>query len=287
MGHHDLAFLTGNEYPEWAIQQPLSLSELLDNLDKELKAWKGNIIFSSENFYLLSNPVDVREALSKVGVSEIYTIKVLVYIRRQDEAHLSWYNQIVKAQGYTGTINDSLKQYHDLWDYNIQLSRWADVFGKNNIIVRPYQLNDLLNGDICSDFICLVSLPQKDFNSLSEENKNTRINRDVLEFQRMVNRLPLSPREKRRFHKELIELTSATSTMDLFNDLPLLNNTQRQEILSSYAESNARISCNYFNSGQLFDHELPADNLAAGVDNELTLEKLSYILGWLLARSNK
>ena len=280
-GHHDLAFLIAGGYPEWALPQERTLKDLLVDLKLSV-AERLKIVMSSENFYLLPNPQGAARMLTEVDFPP-GNVKVIVYIRRQDNVHISWYNQVVKAQGYTGTIDECIIENHELWDYAARLDTWSEVFGHENLIVRPYQTDDLAEGDIRRDFIRLAGLPMEVFD-WQEESINTRINRDVLEFQRLVNQLPLTPPEKRRFHKELMALTAATETMGLFDDSPLLTSAQRSKILSDYADSNARVARVYLGREQLFDEHQPVDSLQKKGNSGLSVEKLSYILGWLLVR---
>jgi hypothetical protein len=280
-GHHDLAFLVGGGYPEWALPQERTYDELLRDLTSSV-AERPRIIMSSENFYLFPNPQGVARMLGQAKFPH-ETVKVVVYVRRQDDALVSWYNQVVKAQGYTGTIDDCIAENRELWDYAPRLEAWSEVFGRDNLIVRPYQTKDLVEGDILRDFLQLTGLSPEAFD-YPEETVNTRINGDVLEFQRLVNRLPLAAPEKRRFHKELMALTSATESMGLFEDSPLLTVTQRREILSTYADPNSRVARTYLGRERLFDETMPADPMQVEIGKGLTPEKITYILGWILAR---
>ncbi|RJP38313.1 MAG: hypothetical protein C4548_13325 [Desulfobacteraceae bacterium] len=283
-GHHDLAFLISGEYPKWATSQERPLEDLVKDLTAELKG-KRHAIISSENFYLFPKPQDTAEILAQAGFPP-ETVFVAAYVRRQDEVHISWYNQAVKAQGYTGEITECIAETMDLWDYAKQLEPWAGVFGRDNIIIRPYQPEDLVEESIYNDFLRLAGLSTGHV-AFPETTTNTRINRDILEFQRLVNRLPLSVQEKRRFHRELIELTAAAASMDLFDDSPFLTADQRQEILSSYAASNAHVAKTYLGREHLFNETIAADPPEKSISQGLIQEKLVYILGWILAKHPK
>lgn len=283
-GHHDLAFLINGAYPEWATPQDRPLDDLLKEFLDETEDC-SRIILSSENFYLYSQPEKTANILAQAGFSA-GTVKVIVYIRRQDEVHMSWYNQAVKAQGYSGSINDCIAETMDLWNYEARLKPWAATFGRGNVLVRPYESTTLVQGDICADFLNLADLSTEDFD-WPEDVTNTRINRDILEFQRLINRLPLSVQEKRRFHKELIELTAATASTDLFDDSSLLTADQRRKILSSYAASNANVARAYLGRERLFNETISADPPGKNTLQGLTLEKLVYIMGWVLARKQE
>ena len=187
-GHHDLAFLIAGGYPEWAIPQDRSLGELTEELKKSV-AGCSQIILSSENFYLFPNPKKIAEILESVGFPP-ESVKIVTYVRRQDEAHLSWYNQVVKAQGYAGTIEQCTQDNFELWNYQIQLEKWAHVFGKKNLIVKPYEKQKLIDGDIRRDFLQILGITQRNF-IMHDKMINSRLNRDILNFQRIINQLPL------------------------------------------------------------------------------------------------
>ncbi|PKN65139.1 MAG: hypothetical protein CVU57_12065 [Deltaproteobacteria bacterium HGW-Deltaproteobacteria-15] len=280
-GHHDFAFLIGGGYPEWAIPQARPLEELVQDLKMSLTGAPG-CIMSSENFFLLPNPRGVAEILSQANFPPGDS-KIVVYVRRQDEAHISWYNQVVKAQGYTGAITECIAENRDLWNYADRLKSWEEVFGRDNLVVRPYQAGDLLENDIRADFLSVAGLTPEHFN-WHEEPINTRINADILRFQRSINRLPLSYPEKRRFHKQLIALTAATKDTGLFDDSPLLSTKQRKEILSTYAASNAEVARTYLGRERLFKEDIPDAPEPIAGEEGLTMDKLIYILGWILLR---
>ena len=98
-GHHDLAFLLSGGYPAWAIPQPKPLAEIAAELRAAGADHGGSIVLSSENFYLFPAPTALRALLNSTGASIGRQIGIIVYVRRQDDAHESWYNQTVKAQG--------------------------------------------------------------------------------------------------------------------------------------------------------------------------------------------
>jgi hypothetical protein len=283
-GHHDLAFLISGGYPDWATPQEKRLDELQEELKIAVENYP-NIILSSEDFYLYPKPELTADVLNSAGMPAD-SVRVIVYIRRQDEAHIAWYNQVVKAQGYAESITGCIDQYHNLWDYYDRLQPWADVFGWKNMVIRSFDRSSLVAGDIKRDFLEIAAVNPDKFH-FNDTELNTRINTDLLEFQRRINRLPLTPQEKRRYHKELIELTRVTSGTDLFSDAPLLTAVQRRDILESYKASNARIrkqigrSILFKTTGDEYNED-EQETVYNG--DSLTTDKVVYIFGWLLAK---
>ena len=277
-GHHDLAYLVSGSYPDWASPQEKSFDTLLEILSNEIEI-QTNTIISSEVFYLYAIPQDVLRMLEYLGFKR-NNIKIILYIRRQDDAHISWYNQRVKAHGYSGTIEDSIQDCHDLWDYQKKINLWQSAFLKENIQIRIYQKDSLKKSDVRNDFLELLGLPDSNFR-WSPIKINTRLIRDILEFQRLINKLPISVVEKRRFHKQLMELSNSTVNTELFEDSELLDVDHRKELLKRYANANKSIARAYFNRDQLFDERMPESLGKELDDTHLNIEKLTYILGWL------
>jgi hypothetical protein len=245
----------------------------------------SKIIISSENFYLYPSPEKLAELLTRSGFPPD-TIRIVIYIRRQDEAHISWYNQVVKAQGYSGTIGQSIQDNFELWDYQTQLEKWTHVFGQKNIIVRPYEKEQLVGNDVRKDFLKLLDISQNKL-IFPDKMMNTRLNRDILEFQRIINQLPISSKEKRSFHKEMIDLTIHSEGKELFDDAPLLSFEQCEEIILTYYESNHNVVQTYMGRENLFDNKLSHSYLQNKNSAGLSLEKLVYIIGWILIQNKQ
>ncbi|MCB1725362.1 MAG: hypothetical protein KDJ39_16885 [Gammaproteobacteria bacterium] len=288
-GHHDLAFLLGGGYPSWATKQDRGLGDLKKDLSQAAHSNHDTIILSSENFYLFPNPAALAEILESTGISRDRQTKIVVYIRRQADAHMSWYNQIVKSQGYTGTIYQSIEEYYSLWDYAIQLEKWEHVFGKENMLIRRYGIATLPGNDICADFIRATELNIEPPDSGGTPT-NPRINRDLLEFQRLINRLPLPAQDLRKMHKELIELSMLTQHSNIFSDEPLLNNDEQSRLQQRYSDCNALISSKYFASQNLFDEITTNSDTDEGVrdpNHQMSMESLITAVGWLLLKQQE
>jgi hypothetical protein len=96
-GHHDIALLLDGGYPEWALPQERSLSELIEELRKSI-ADCSQVILSSENFYLFPHPQQVAENRVAGEVTHprlshhpacVLRTKAVSYGRRYAD-HLSW-----------------------------------------------------------------------------------------------------------------------------------------------------------------------------------------------------
>lgn len=285
-GHHDIAFLLSGGYPDWATPQPKSLEQLQAEFAEDIAGHDGDVLLSSEDFYLFPAPDRLAAFLEATGASAGRDVKIVVYLRRQDELQEAWYNQRVKAMGETRQIAEVLSESAPLWDFGAQLRPWADAFGEDAIRVRRYRSVGQTAPTLLEDFLAALERPGAEL-AVADAPVNVRENRDILEFQRRLNRLPLTPQEKRRFHRQLMTLSERTAALDLFDQRPLLDEAQRAAILEGYAESNAEAARRYLGEATLFDRGSAAVAASAppGAEEGLTADKLVYILGWILATS--
>jgi hypothetical protein len=282
-GHHDLAFLISGGYPSWATGQPRSLHELGNDLRNVIAGRRESLLFSSEDFYLCPNPEHLKEFLSSAGAFDGRKPSIIVYVRRQDDAHESWYNQTIKAQGYTHDVETCIKEFHDLWDYQKQLDRWASVFGQDALVVRCFDPEEFVEGSLLADLLSVVGL--KDVNvNVPEDRINTSLNADVLEFQRLLNHLPLPEHRKRRFHRQLMELSAQTTGEGLFDESWSIGPERRATLLASYQKGNAEVASRYLGRDRLFKEPSPTVPRGLPATKGLTPEKLAMIVGWLLLK---
>lgn len=285
-GHHDIAFLLDGGYPDWATPpaEPLDLTVI----EGQLRAVAGDerrILLSSEDFYLYPQPERLHGLLERAGIAGNRPIVVVVYLRRQDDAHESWYNQAIKAQGSTEAIGPFMARWRDLWDYRLQLDRWAAAFGRANLRVRLYDEQRFTGGTLFDDFFETIGHGTHGF-TFPATAINTSLNRDLVDYQRLVNTLPLSAIERRRFHHQLMDLSTRTKGSGLFDERPFLDPADRQRILAEYQASNDAVATRYLGGAPIVAPSTTgAQQPAAGAPAGLSIEKLAVIQAWLMAKS--
>ena len=77
---------------------------------------------------------------------------IIVFIRPQVEAHESWYNQTIKAQGCTHDVDECIEAYKGLWDYEKNIELWCSSFGRENVQISCYQ-EPMQSGQLESFFL--------------------------------------------------------------------------------------------------------------------------------------
>ena len=139
VAHYGFSFRMGfGSYDR--IEELPPLNQLVADLHHELSnAGLSRALLSSEFFILASAPETVRDVFKDFDVTALF------YLRRHDRVWESAYGQSLQstpAPGWDPTIESYV--LHQIasspipYDYLATLRRWAGVFGKANIVVRPF-----------------------------------------------------------------------------------------------------------------------------------------------------
>jgi len=165
--------------------------ETIEELSSELlRIDCDNVIFSSEHFHSRlvyeEEIYNLREILEALGMSKFV---IVVYLREQGALANSYFSTACR-QGYTDA-QPPFPGENQHWDHfcnhKRSLDRWSMVFGKNQIIPRIYEKNELLNGTIIDDFLSIIGIePHLDFVPVHDMNQG--ISHLGLEILRRINK---------------------------------------------------------------------------------------------------
>ena len=144
----------------------------IDTLETELLSLKDafrneieqsaaqTVLISAENFFGAQNSIQPVQSFFAD-----YDTRIIIYLRRHDSWWESAYNQAVKMtkkplwnHGIKSYIRYMKRKNPNYGSYRTLVDQWADAFGKENIIVRPYEQQQN-QPDIISDFLHTIGLP--------------------------------------------------------------------------------------------------------------------------------
>lgn len=174
-----------------------------------------------------------------------HPIKIIVYLRRQDQKITSGYSTNVK-NGRTGKLvvpQPSAKKYNIL-DYEKLLSRWSDVFGFENVNVRIFEKSFLKNGSLLDDF-CEAASIQITSDLVVPENQNESLDRYAVEYLRLINHyLPKQYDGGARLDRrgDIFKLLSRLSQ----NEKVRMSRADALKFYSHFADSNKAVRDLYF-----------------------------------------
>lgn len=259
-------------------------AEMMAGLKAELAQRRfGKAIMSGEHCSsLLGEDDEVRWLKDQLGPL-FDRIRIVVYLRRQDDFLLSLYSTAVKS-GATFPIRvpqeKALKARYDHWGL---VERWARVFGRENMIVRRFERAGLKNGDIVDDFLDAVGVdPGMGFERPDDVNES--LDAETLEFLRLFNQHV--PRFiKGKVNPSRDNIVGLLSRASGGGALPTLDADELTRFMAQFREGNARVSTEYF-GGPRLDSDDPlfaprADTRERTREAVLTVERAVELCAWL------
>lgn len=157
--HYNLSRSLGFSHQKLQKSERVNLQkQAMDELLGEIEYWNpSQIVFSSEMFILNG---DVHEV---ANFFENFDVSIILYLRRHDAWWLSAYNQSVKQvklpqwkPGFLSFVKFNEVKNPLYGNYRHLTDRWASVFGKEKLIVRPFESGQNMP-NILTDFFMTMS----------------------------------------------------------------------------------------------------------------------------------
>lgn len=171
-------------YEDWILNN--IKSEWDKGMEFVLKHLKDkNVIISEETIYEYGMEKFITDARQKYQ-----NIKVIIYLRRQDRAIESRYNQHVKRLGECSSFEnfiDSDAVPKNYLDYILKLDSISQMLGKENLIVRIYEKQQLVGHNIITDFLSVLGIPLDQDDWCKSEQENHSLGDNYVEISRQVN----------------------------------------------------------------------------------------------------
>lgn len=139
--------------------------ELPDGLKKTVQ---NNVIVSAEHLFAI-NKKEIIEKFYEDIKDTFDSIRIIVYLRRQDKLAISFKQQACKGIKKNHMLSSMLcghsdnplpetnKNIIEYLSYDKKLDLWTAIFGKENVIVRNFE--SLIGNSISSDFKETLNLP--------------------------------------------------------------------------------------------------------------------------------
>lgn len=213
-----------------------------------------SVILSSEHCSSALSTVEEIARLHRVLSPLAREIRVIVYLRRQDHVAISFYSARMKS-GDT----DEFEFVEPVWfDYLALLDRWAEVFGRDNLVTRIFEPAQLHPDGLLADFSLAMGFePYQELRRLPSLNQSLDVH--ALEFLRRFNaHLPALMGGHLNPSRGPIE-----SALDAISseDRLMPSGDAAAAFLDKYAALNAAVAGKYLNrtNGVLFTEPPPRD----------------------------
>ncbi|MGX9357563.1 hypothetical protein ACS3SW_20985 [Roseobacteraceae bacterium S113] len=287
---HDFARTYGLHSREDLVTFRKRLTQRITGQLRRLPPHVDTMVMSSENLSGNLRHVEEIQNLRTMLQDRFDEIKIVVYVRRQDDAMLSMWGEFMRR----GFSDDPFRRFVDTClgpnsptpylYYRRELSKWIEVWGKPALIVRRYARHDFINGDILSDFMGVVQgtwEPDMMGFSPSPEN-NSGLSAPALEFLRQLHpHIPFikdgAPNHQR------IRLTRAINQLD-HQPRPVMAAATARHIMAHFETANTWLKQAFFPglSGPFFpDRPEHPEHGNLGI---ISPEQSRALTGQLLAR---
>ncbi|MEQ8757964.1 MAG: hypothetical protein RID09_31210 [Coleofasciculus sp. G1-WW12-02] len=235
-------------------------AEKWEALLQEIRSQESNnIVISSEDFFRLDSGLipKLKDYLSN------YETKIIVYLRRQDNYLISLYCQAVKTAHHWDSLNQHILDNKYYADYYQRLEPWKQAFGKENLIVRVYEKDQLSNG-LFNDFLKSIHINSDGLDLKKAQSINISPTLRTIKVIRFLSGIAIgqmSISKKKMTGLYYTYLIPDTNLSRLIASLPnfllsneLMTTQERIDLLKEFEESNRKVAQEYLGrpDGQLF-----------------------------------
>lgn len=260
--HHPLAFsLSGERLKSELYANVESPEHYKNKLKKEIESNPfSNVLLTSEIF-----PACVDELNNFVNdVFNGWNKTIIIYLRKHDHLYESEYIQAVKNGSESRKITDFIEGKNK-WNFLRFIKRVKKTFSPKKIIVRPYEKIQLKNENIIDDFMFHVfNIDELSEYGLPKRHQNPTLNRDAMEFKRILNKLEIDFKFKNAIVSHLITYSEEQSKKahQSFTEKNILNPEYRYNLVNENLQDYIEIAKNYCTNctGNLFHEPLPSQN---------------------------
>ncbi len=249
----------------WDTQDKKGRWEKGFSIVKEALASYDKVILSDEQLWIVQ-PAEgfwekVKNEVDKLGAS----LKVIVYLRPQDQMAESHWNQRVKgrpklSESFDEFLNGGGYNFFPL-DYGKTVDWVADHVGKENLTVRVFEQQQFTGGSLFADFLQILGLGLSDEYRQPAHVSNVRLPDNVVEIKRLINSIDSYQKNGiPNFYWDAIRKAYGLGTMKEIpeHNYGMFSPEERVSYMEQFAESNAHVAREYLgrSDGTLFYGEL-------------------------------
>jgi len=210
-----------------------------------------SVVLSSELFFGQSKNIDAmhQDILTHLHGHEI---KIVVYLRRQDQMYSSFFNQDVKGVRQWAHSAYQFYDTHQVFEHNYlkSLRIWSDSFGKKNVLIRPYESEQWPGGDIVQDFCALLDTVVLKSGRISS---NRGLGVHQLYLKRCLNRVGFEKGENEAVVDHIVRLCPEEPTPQC----SYVKKRRYRQLRSQWVHVNRKLEEEFLGSQPLFLKDIP------------------------------
>ncbi|WP_299407302.1 hypothetical protein [uncultured Roseobacter sp.] len=198
----------------------------------------GKILLSSEIFSLIP-PSKFRRSLPPL---DAVPMKIVVYLRRQDQYAEAFYKQRLKNGRITIPFDEFLESRvcQRITNYQKLLNGWSETYPQAQITPRIYDRAGFVNQDIVADFAAILGLRATDLDSAQVEH-NVSPSRDVIDIL-----LALAPHFEAAELRKIFRTAKALDLNGFSGQGDLFTSEERQTFCARFATDDAALRQRFF-----------------------------------------
>ena len=271
--------------PVWRRQEESDPASFRKNFRRRLfaeinRSGLTRVLLSDEVLY--GSPPASLERLRALTRRTAGGVRVLVYLRRQDDHLISRYQQAVK----TGEVRRLAERtrgrdFSRLYDHHARLRSWQRIVEPTELVVRRFEPPDFAGGSLYQDFLDAAGVEARVEQLEQPEPTNESLDAESVEFLRLVNlhRAETEPGgtgptdDWRRYRRLVTRLASAATGPVLTLPAPILD-----EFMAQWEESNRLVAREFLgdDDGRLF--RLPRRTRNTTTEQRLDPARLDHFL---------
>lgn len=188
-----------------------------------------------------------------------YQVKIIVYLRRQDQFMMSRYNQIIKTDTGGGTqrfyeyFKDMNGKYKCVMNYRQRLDYMAKFFPKENIVVKRFDRSYFYNGDLNADFLHILGVEIDDTFAELPKDENLGISVQSGELKRVLNRLGTMTFAE---NQKLLQMLNECEALLPKREVSIMTTEHIEKFMKKFIDDNESIAVDYIGDGKpMFDYD--------------------------------
>ena len=146
----------------------------------------SRVLLSDEALFASSKPSmrRLRNLVDRLTGS----LRVVVYLRRQDDHLVSRYQQVVKV-GETKRLTEWANEpvHSGMYDYHARLRTWERVLEPDAFVVCRFEPNSFVDGSLFQDFFDAADINARAEDMTQPPTRNVSLDAETVEFLRLYN----------------------------------------------------------------------------------------------------
>lgn len=210
-----------------------------------------SVIVSSELFFGQTKNIEQMQDEIKASLAG-HDIKIVVYLRRQDQLYSSFFNQDVKGVRQWAHSAYQFYDTHQIFehDYHGLLKIWSEPFGKENVLIRPYESEQWPDNDIVLDFCkSLDIIPLKS----GRISSNEALGVNQLYFKQCLNRVGF----EKDLNDDVVALLTRVLPEEPAKECLYIRKRLYRQLRRGWLKVNQKLEQEFLNGQTLFHKDIP------------------------------